>query len=367
MTDTRAFDADLRGLVEREGPFVSVYLDTEARTEEGPEEIALRWRALREKAAEAGADDTALDGVDALVRDSHLKGDGLVALTAGSEVVIRRYLPSPIPDAVKAGPLPLLIPYLEWQQDNPRYAVVLSDRVGADIFVVGGFEVDETVSVEGDTDPITKVNPGGWSQRRYQQRAENTWEANAKLVAQELERLVKDEELAFVVIAGDVRSASFLREHLSHGTASLAVEVKGEPVVSIDEIRDRLESEVAAYVGQTTHDLLAKFQEERGQNDLATDGLDATVDALRKSQVDTLVLARDGVSGTLWFSVSDLGQVATDKGPLTDLGIGDVAEGDAADVLVRAALGTGARIAVVPSLSKQEGPTAGVGALLRYA
>ena len=31
--------------------------------------------------------------------------------------------------------------------------------------------------------PITKIAAGGWSQRRYQQRAENTWEDNARDVA----------------------------------------------------------------------------------------------------------------------------------------------------------------------------------------
>ena len=35
--------------------------------------------------------------------------------------------------------------------------------------------------MQGDDDPIHKAKAGGWSQKRYQQRAENTWKANAAL------------------------------------------------------------------------------------------------------------------------------------------------------------------------------------------
>jgi peptide subunit release factor 1 (eRF1) len=364
MAETRAFGADLRALIERDGPFLSVYLNTEAASETGPEEIGLRWRALAGEAAAAGASEDALAAVETIVGDAHQKGDGLVAFVAGSSLELRRFLPSPIADCVRFGPLPFLSPYIEWQQDHPRYAVVLSDRIGAEINLVGGFDVDENVSVDGIEEPLTKVNPGGWSQRRYQQRAENTWEANAKEVARELANIASEEEIAFVVLAGDVRARTFVRDNLSIDLP--LVEVDSEPVVSIDEIRDHIESAVAAYVGQSTKQILEKFQEERGQDDLAVEGVDATLKALRISQVDTLLLSRDAVDQTAWFTTSDLTQAALDKGPLTDLGIGDVAEADAGDVLVRTALGTGARVAILPALDGDHGPADGAGALLRF-
>ncbi|HEY7873753.1 MAG TPA: Vms1/Ankzf1 family peptidyl-tRNA hydrolase [Actinomycetota bacterium] len=364
MAETRAFGADMRALIERDGPFLSVYLNTEAAHERGPEEIGLRWRALADQAAAAGASAETLAAVESIVSDAHLKGDGLVAFAAGDALALRRFLPTAIPDCVRFGPLPHLSPYVEWQQDNPRYAVVLSDRIGAEINLVGGFDVDENVSVDGIEEPLTKVSPGGWSQRRYQQRAENTWEANAKEVARELANIVSEEEISFVVLAGDVRSRTFVKENL--GVDLPLVEVDSEPVVSIDEIRDDLESAVAAYVGGSTKQVLEKFHEERGQDDLAAEGVDATLKALRIGQVDTLLLTRDVDDRIAWFTTQDLTQAALDKGPLTDLGLGDVAEAPAEEVLVRTALGTGARVAILPTLDGDHGPAEGVGALLRF-
>jgi peptide subunit release factor 1 (eRF1) len=367
MPQSRAFDADLRDLVEREGPFSSIYLNTEATTEEAPHEIEIRWRDSRRELARAGAPAQALEAVDALVKGAHQKGDGLVAVAQGESIALRRFLSSRVPDHARFGPLPLLLPYLEWQQDNPRYAVVLSDRTGGEIHVIGGLEPEEDVEVEGRTSPIKKVKPGGWSQRRYQQRAENTWEANAKDVAHRLEELVRSpENVAFVVIAGDVRAVAFIREHLGKDIESVAFELKVEPN-SIDEIRNDIEATAAAYVGRTLEQLIDKFQEERGQHDLAADGLEATFDALRKATVDTLLIVREGPDRPAWFVVSDVSQAATDKGPLTDLGIGTVDEANATDVLTAAALKTGSRVVVIPELPAGQAPRDGVGALLRYA
>ena len=47
---TQTFDDDLRSLLEQPGPFVSVYLNTEGASEDAPEELALRWRNMREEA-----------------------------------------------------------------------------------------------------------------------------------------------------------------------------------------------------------------------------------------------------------------------------------------------------------------------------
>ncbi len=39
-----------------------------------------------------------------------------------------------------------------------------------------------TEQVEGETEYIRRGAPGGWSQKRFQQRAENTWEHNGQLL-----------------------------------------------------------------------------------------------------------------------------------------------------------------------------------------
>lgn len=364
---SRSAREHLRSLVERPGPgpVISLYLATEVSSETGAEELELRWRALREQASAEGADEAGLETLDGVVAGSHTSGEGLVAFVAADELAFRRHLGAPIGDRVAVGALPQLVPLLDWEQDHPRFAVVLSDRTGAEIHVVGGDRGDEALSVEGDEDPIRKVQPGGWSQRRYQNRAENTWEANAMMVADELATIAHSERIDFVMIAGDVRAVQFLSEHLVPEVESIAFEIDTEPR-SLEEIQGELEAAAAAYTAQTTRVLLEKFQEERGQQDLAVEGAEATLEALRMAQVDTLLVSTGIEDGSAWFAPSDLTQAALSKSTLTDIGLDDVHEARLVDVLIRSALGTGARVRVLPVLPKDQVPNQGIGAILRY-
>ena len=358
---------DLRTLLDQQGPFLSLYLNTEGASEDAPDELALRWRGMREEALTQGASEKALDALDAIVDGSHRKGDGLVAFTAGDRVYLRRFLSRRIADSVTFGQVPRLLRFLEWQQDNPRYAVVLSDRQGAEIHVISGHDVEDTTEVEGSDDwPIQKVAPGGWSQRRFQNRAENSWEANAKTVVAELSKVVSEEDIEFVVIAGDVRAIQFMKDNIPQEIEAEMFELATEPH-QLDDIREELDKAAAAWVGRSVEQTLAKFQEERGQNDLAVEGKTATFGALSKGQVDRLLISPGRVDDKAYFSRTDLTQASLDRKALAELGFEDIEEGDAADVLVRAAFGTGARVVVIPGVSEQHGPREGVGALLRYA
>ena len=368
MTDTKTFNADLRSLLERPGPFISLYLNTEGATGEGAEEIQLRWRGLRDRAIEHGADEGVLKLLDDLVPGVQRRANGLAAFIEGNSLAFRRLLSAPVEDGIFVGTLPHLVPLLDWQQDHPRYAVVLCDREGGEIHIVSGQQIEDTETIEGDQAPIQKVKPGGWSQRRFQQRAENSWEANAKHVADELGKIVSAEDIDFVVISGDVRAIQFLKENVDQVVASLLVELEGTPEVGIESIEEELGKVVDTQVAAATERLLQKFQEERGQADLAVEGVTQTLDALRRAQVDVLLIAPGRLSGGAWFSSEDLTQASPSRNGLTDIGIENVAEGDVADVLVRSAFGTGARVAIVPQeLPDEQAPKEGVGGLLRYA
>jgi hypothetical protein len=62
----------------------------------------------------------------------------------------------------------------------------------ADASGAGGGAVTTVGEATGDDPMLRKSNPGGWSQRRYQQRAENLWEENAKAVADQVAGLVDE-------------------------------------------------------------------------------------------------------------------------------------------------------------------------------
>ena len=114
-----------------------------------------------------------------------------------------------------------------------------------------------------------------------------------------------------------------------------------------------------------TTELLEKFSEERGQDDRAADGIAATVEALRMSQLGTLILADIRDTGrTAWFGPEPT-HLALHEPELRNLGVGKPTEASLEEILVRAALGTGAEITCVFG-GVEQAPTEGVGGLLRY-
>ena len=358
----------LQALYDGKGPFVSLYLNTSAAKEQGPEEVQLRWRALRAQTT-ADAPDKALLLLDDLVDGAHQRGHGLIAITSGEEVVYSRSLERPIGDSIGSGALPSLLPLLEYRQDNPVYAIVVADRQSAHIHVVGGMRPEMTVEVQGDHDELRKVNPGGWSQRRYQQRAEDSWEQNAAEVAETLRKMVSAEHIDLVIVMGDVRATAYLKEHAGPEVSKIIQQLDTAPPTedALEDVRDEIEAAVASLTASGVKATLEKFLEERGQHDLCADGVEATFEALRMAQVGTLLLAPSRLKGTAWFSRSDLTQGSSSEGSLKDIGLDDLTEAPLTDVLVRLALGTGADVRIVPALSDDQGPSSGVGAILRYS
>jgi peptide subunit release factor 1 (eRF1) len=255
---------------------------------------------------------------------------------------------------------------LRWRQSYPTHVVVTADRLGADLVAVRYGGGEERLEVEGEDFPITKVAPGGWSQRRYQQRAEERWEHNAHLVADRLVRLVRRVDPRLVVVAGDVRAVSLLEEALPRDVLDLVEKVQGSRSEDgpDDVVADRVAELLRVAVEEDTARLVERWREEVGQHDLATDGPEATLLALAAAQVDTLLVAEDpDDERTAWFGPGPT-QVSARREDLAAMGVEEPAQGRLLDVLVRAVLGTGGGVRVI---EPDAGPSGGVGALLRWA
>ncbi len=169
----------------------------------------------------------AAQSVEPGVTDADLD-PGLVALARLEGPVVAVYC-SPEVDEVVAitGPeeeggdwaawdrLPRLAPVIRWHQATPPALLVAIDRTGADLVSGGRARQPVLESVTDDEHPyIRKIQPGGWSQRRYQQRAENSWRAVAGEVADRVTGHVEANGARLVVVAGDVRAVQQLRDLL---------------------------------------------------------------------------------------------------------------------------------------------------------
>jgi hypothetical protein len=359
--------SDLAPLVGREGPFLSLYLVTEADVENAAQRAETRWRSARRDLAEQGTPEAVLEQIDAIVPDAHREGECLAVIGDAEELLHVEHGTAIGPyDEARWGALPHLVPIVGWRQSSPPYVVVLIDRTGADLF---GFarELPDAIhrEVEGEHDEIRKVAPGGWSQRRYQERAEDSWRENAEQVAERVAALVDSIGAELVIVAGDVRATELLRRSLPERLQPLVRVVEGERPWDGkgDPLPEETRDIVERHVRERGDALLARFAEERGQRDHAAEGIAAVADALSRAQVAVLLIADAGGGDLqLWFG-PDPTMLSLNERELKELGVDSPQRAPAADVLVRAAIGTGAALR---SLEDGQDVREGVGALLRW-
>jgi hypothetical protein len=358
---------DLRSIVDEPGPFLSVYLTTEPAVENATQHSQHRWRVLRSQLQSDGVPEVVLAHVDPLVGSAHLHGACLaVVATAVGALLVEHGDEAPSEDSAWWEPLPHLVPVLGWRQAEPPYVVVLTDRTGADLFAITRGAPAVLAEAGGNLGPITKVAPGGWAQARYQRRAEQTWEQNAGDVAREVEVLVASTGARVVLVAGDVRAVQLLRDslpvelaaRLQHITGGRAEDAAGE------ETAREAARLVADEVARDTAALLHKVREELGQHDRAVSGAPSTIEALRRAQVDVLLVPAQVDRETRGWFGPDTAYIATSFDELRSMGVDHPVDAPLVDVLVRAALGTGAGLRVVP---RHALPEDGIGALLRWA
>lgn len=366
IPDTFVDAPELGDLAASPGPYASIYLATEAAVENAGPRVERRWKTLRASLAEQGADEQVLEAVDAVVPTAHLQGQALAVIADTTGIRHLEHDPEPLSgDIARWGPLPALLPLLEWRQASPPHVVVIADRQGADLVAVRRQGADVHRQAGGEDYPLRKVGPGGWSQRRFQQRAENTWEDNAAEVADELVELVDRVNARLVVLSGDVRACQLLREAVPDRVAGLLREAGGGR--SADGSASAIETEVDQLVRQRVAEesaqVLEKFAEERGQQDRAVEGAGATLGALALGQVEGLLVDSGLEESSAWFGPEPL-HVGASRDDLGAMGVEAPEQALLVDVAIRAALGAGAGVRIVPPA---QAPAGGLGALLRWA
>ena len=359
---------DLARIAQARGPFLTLYLPTSADIENAAQKSLTAWKSTRNELEERSVPAALLDGIEPLIPEAHQRGRCLavVARNGAGPVHVEHGPQAPPRPLASWAALPVLVPILEWRQLQAPHVLVLADRTGANLIAFHGEEASARRTTDREEHLLTRSSPGGWSQRRNQQRAENTWEDNADDVAEELARLAKQFDARLVVAAGDVRALEMIEKSLPQEVARIFHTIPGGRGAGSDheQIEEEARRQVDILLGKETGLVLDRFREEIGQGDLAVQGADATLDAVSRAQVDTLlVYDHPEDERSAWFGLEPIPVAATES-RLAELGVEPRTEGRLIDVLVRATLGTGAAVRVIPA---EPGVTEGVGALLRWS
>ncbi|GIG29192.1 Vms1/Ankzf1 family peptidyl-tRNA hydrolase [Cellulomonas marina] len=370
----------MKPLVGRSGPFATVHLDATRADTRSERELQDRWQGLRRDLVQQGAAEDVLAHLDEVVTEPTGVGGphGRVLVATAEGVVLDRVLAvPPTRDEACWGAEPALLGAALATDGEVAHLLVAVDRSGADLTwshgVTPGGAPDRTV--EGGHDELRKVPTGGWSQRRFQSRAEDSWERNAAAVAAEVDRLVTERRPEVVVLTGDVRAVALVHEALGAAAKELVVELSGgsrADGVKEDVFADRVRDVLTAVRARRREGVLDRFRAERGRAGAAVTQLGDVVEALRRAQVSELVLdertAQPGsplADRTLWVGIDPL-QIGLSRADLDALGVPEADQHELrADIaLLDAAVGTdsGVTFADAGSVDLVDG----IGALLRY-
>jgi hypothetical protein len=300
------------------------------------DDFTVRWSATRADLAHLGASEPALARLDDVVSSVHRGGHTLL-LTANDETAAFCWLSFDIEPLLQVAPLPALVPAIREISASSTIVVAAVDRVGADIFEVGQFDITPIHTVEGEHEQIHKAASGGWSQPRHQRHSEVTWERNATLIATELARVADRARATTVLVTGDDRAVHLVEDHLEgqsrHRVAQCHAGGRHEPETPtrlLDAARAERWADAAAVCERQLDDL----REELGQHDRAIAGSVEVLEAITENRVGTLFV--------------------------------DIDEGRAVhhvDAIVRAALAHGAQLVVGAGFEVDDG----LAALLRAA
>ncbi|MEP6851596.1 MAG: Vms1/Ankzf1 family peptidyl-tRNA hydrolase [bacterium] len=371
--------ADLAALSAHQGPFGTVYLDTTRTSESGAKEVELRWRALREHLESAGADEATLAALDDAA-GTHLEvagARGQLLVAADGTVLLDRVLArAPLRPLARWSPLPHLMPFFAQAAPQVPHVLVVADRTGADVLTVGADAAtaatlgEQQTVVGSEQYPIHKVGRDQWDERHFQNRVDNSWAANAADVTAEVRRHVDAIGARMVVVAGDERARALLGQDLPAAlppsVAVEQVEAGGRAAGSSSEaLDDAVHGVVLRFVWRERRQVLERLRQGVGRHDYGVLGLAPVLEALRKAQVDTLVLS-DDPSSTLNAAIGQgpLQLAATDE-ELADMGVSDPEHDRLDAALVRALAGSSAQILVTPDAHAYLDD--GIGAVLRYA
>ena len=254
----------------------------------------------------------------------------------------------PVPTAFTSGPTPALGALARLADDHPTYAVLLADQREATLFLIDQAVTRQSVTVEG-TDYPRKQQQGGWSQRRYQARADERVAAFARGVAAEVRHLLDDEVVSMLVVAGEEVITTALEAEFHQTVKERTVDTihldirstESDVLAATLPIVERVEREREAAAVRALHDAV-------GAGGQGAAGAEDTLTALQAGQVSTLVM-NDDFAALGWADFT-----------LPVYGVGAVpaqhpAGGDAAnlvpvalaDELIRLTLETGGDIQIV--------------------
>ncbi len=256
----------------------------------------------------------------------------------------------PVTTGFAVGAIPSLRAIVHAGIDYPAYAVLVADQREANLWLMERQTWDRGVQLTSNDYP-RKQKQGGWSQKRFQNRADERVEAFARTIADETRREIAEgaHQIPYLILSADEPMASALNGAF-HETVSERVigHISLEPDANVTAMAAAAEPLVAALERQHERDMVQAVLDGVGAGGRGVAGAEDTLTALETGQVMTLVM-NDDFDPLGWadftFPIHGVGPI-----PSTHPAGGDVANivpVVLADIAMRLAIQTDADIELV--------------------
>ncbi|NYI06405.1 baeRF2 domain-containing protein [Allostreptomyces psammosilenae] len=364
-------------LYARPGPCASAYLDTSRDIDDPDHAIELRWRHLRDALTAQGADPETVAALSGAVgADREVPGrHGQALFAARGRLLLAEVVPEPpVREAARYAAMPDAMRMAVQHAPDIPFATVLVRRLGPR---EGADDAEAPMEAYLETGrwPMSRVAPGP---RAHWRGVASHWRGRAEEIAEELATLAAQGTAEVVAVCAGVwergvlvnRLPSHLRERVATlpppADADADADTEGSP--DGPDGRALLEEELGALLGrrlsagdQARREL---FLARRARDEAAGEGLRTVVAALQRGQAEALLLNRPtDLPMPLWAGPEPK-QLALSPDELRSFGVRSFYEEPADAIVLRALVGTGAELVVVP---REELPLDdGVGVLLRY-
>jgi hypothetical protein len=358
-------DDELGDLIRSSSPAASVFLGRRSDdTDDAAAELDNRVRASVRELERQGVDEATLAAVRRGLSEGPQPLAGYALVAAAGRVLLGQQLEhATFVDEARFGAPVALAPLLEWKAMHPAHVIVLTDRTGAEVISVGaGSTESQVTTVIGPDDEIERNAPGGWSQPRYQRRAEDSWRHNAAAVAAAALDAQRRIGARLILVGGDVRAVQLFSQNMPQNDRNTQIgRIPGGrgPDGSQATRAEAVTALVAAHVEDNVRELIDLINNRLGPGGGDVAGIVGTLDALATSRVRTLVIGVDPKDGRLaWHGPRTLCAAQAVPGE-------EGTPGRLIDIAVRAASLTGAEVMAAP-MDQVSGLADGIGAICRY-
>ncbi len=363
----------LAALPETEAPIISCYAEIAGGRVKDPKMCDGQMNALKmgRTCVEGRLIDDALSPVRLLL-SGNLEADskGLAVFSRAGQEPYLLFLQFrvPLPTWITAGKFPSIFHLVEMKDTYERYVVMLGTRERVRIFEINLGELTEHARMEAAG--LGRGQGEKWSKEHYQRRTRENQRRFVKEQIKVLARLFEAGNHRHLILAGHPAVTAGIREELPPELAE-----KLEDVVRVSEkghCSGIVEATIKAFVEaeeRASQEVAESLARQVHTGGLAVVGGTASLEALRRNQVDTLVLLNDYNPGSVWFCRTcnsvDAGHQPQAPSTCTCCGAEGAEYLDLKEELVRIAEKHHCAVEVV-NKSNFLAEAGGVGCLLRY-